>query len=220
MNLMIALMAISGQSAFAQEDVTDILVGGTITNRKTKERLGIACAKKEPVQIGDTKIESCVEYDVYSLNAKNEATYVRNLTPRYEYDAEDIRNRGANRYSNTYYSGHYDYTGFYNNNDPYFYGLAAANIYGCSDSWGWCLLLPLSLVVDTAVTAVTNAALITWDAAMITINLADFGIGNISKGSARRKLTRDLVYMLNGKKKNKNKTVSKNRFERLKGLFQ
>lgn len=208
------IIAFSGH-AFSQ--VEDQLVGGVLKNRKTKERMGVLCSQMGTVQIGETSIEQCVAYEVVSLNAEDQPTYIRELNTRRSYTLDDIRGKTDASFDWDYDSEVYWDAGFYNNSDPYFFNLFAANLYGCGyDGWGWCLLLPVTAAFDAVATIGSNAALGAYDVTLIAISGVDHVVGNISSKSTRRKVIRDIRYMLNSKKVGKKRTINANRFDALK----
>jgi hypothetical protein len=197
-----------------------LLVGGTITNKKTKSRMGVVCGQKSPVRIGDNQVEQCTRYEVVLLNGKNEPQFMRDLTVNYSSTPESLKNIPKSKLSNRRSSDIYEDWGYYYNVDyPYFYGLFAANISGCGDAWGWCLLLPVTAVVDTVASLGLNALAISYDLPVLAINGLDSLGKNIKRKSTRNKMLKDIVFMLNTGKVGKNRKISNERFELFKNYL-
>lgn len=202
-------------------DTSDLLVGGTITDRSTKTRIGVLCSSKQKVQMGDVQVEQCTKYEVVSLNGQNEADHITDLTVNYSSSPDSLKQLPARKLSDTLYSEVYDHAGIYPNiNAPYFYALTAANAYGCSEaSWGWCLLIPFSAIVDTVATVGINAAFATWDGVVLSIAGIDRLVMNTERKMTRSKMLKDIVFMLNTHKKGKNRNIAHSRFELFKSYL-
>jgi hypothetical protein len=213
MKKLLCLLFLATYSSFSIAN-DQLLVGGTITNKKTKSRMGIICGKKSPVQIGDAQVEQCVKYEVVLLNGKKEPQFMRDLTVNYSSTPESLKQIPADKLTDRQTSDiYYDY-GYYNNVDyPYFYGLFALNIEGCSDGWGWCLLLPVTAVVDTAVSLGVHALGISYTVPLLAITGLDTLGQNVKQASVRNKMIKDIVFMLNTSKVGKNRNISNKRFE-------
>lgn len=198
---------------------SETLVGGTITNNKTKARMGIICSKKQKVEIGEVQVDQCTDYDVVLINGKNEPDFIASLTTSYVSNPHYFKNLPENRLHQKYYSEIYEYFGAYYNRDAYFYALTAFNAYGCTEKWGWCLLIPLTAVLDTAITLGTNTGYAIWDGVFLSIHGLDQLVGNAALKSTKRKMVKDVIFMLNTSKKGKNRNINAERFDLFKSYL-
>lgn len=199
--------------------IEDLLLGGMIENRTTKNRLGVICKKYEELKVGEITTKQCVQFAIIEFNGKNETQSLVQLATGASISV--LKEKVIN-INTDYHSEIYQDHAIYPEVSPYayFYGLTASNVYGCKNvSWGWCLLLPFTAIIDTAATAGYHVGASTWDATIFTANLIDTIAGKMVIKRIKKNIMKHLVFMLNTEKRKKTKTISNQKFNNIKTII-
>jgi hypothetical protein len=208
--LSLFITSLWAQTSSTQTSIESALLGGTLTDRATKNRLGVLCNKYVDVTLGNITTKQCAQFYIIEFNGKNE---VQNYTFLKSVSTSEQIKEFSNKIDTEYDSSIYSDLSIYYNHSPYFYGLTAVNAYGCkNDSWAWCLLLPITATIDTVATAGYNVGASVWEGGVAAANLVDNIGSRSSLNREQKRVLKNLVYLLNTKKKGKNKTISKKKY--------
>lgn len=215
MNKFLLLLTLFSLQSFAinTQKIEDSLLGGTLTNRTTKQRLGVICSKTDESNIGGKTLTLCSQFKVVLINGKNE---VESLSVVSTIDSSNDIKRSTQKLNTYYDSDIYSNLSVYYNYPAYFYGLTAANSFECAhnDIW-WCLLIPFTAIIDTVATTGYHVGSSVWEVAIAGSNLVDNIAGKANKRSQVKTISKNLVHILNNKKIGKNKNISAEKFNLL-----